>query len=117
MRPLIIHKTVGNGPEAQIQDEIVKMLRHHGWHVMISHGTMFQVGWPDLYCCHTRYGHRFIEVKNPKAYSFTPAQLREFPQICANGSGVWILVAATNEEYEKLFKRCNWYQYLSIWKI
>src|SRR5437667_35564 len=59
---------------------------------------------------------RIIEEKNPKSYSFTKAQLDTFPKLCANGSGVWVLVAATYSEYKKLWCPPNWYQYLQVMK-
>lgn len=114
MKPLKVRKN--KGPEAEIQEAIVAMLRVKQWHVMETHGNMYQSGFPDVFACHTMYGQRWIEVKNPKSYSFTPAQIIEFPKICANGSGVWILVAATEFEYAKLFKGYNWWEYLSIHK-
>jgi len=110
-------KTYGkSGPEAKIQAAIIMYLRNLGWHVMETHGNMYQSGFPDLFACHYRYGQRWVEVKNPKSYKFTPAQLEHFPKICANGSGVWILIAATDDEYAKLFEAPNWYQYLDTWK-
>lgn len=117
MKPLKIKPR--EGPEAKIQDEIVKLLRYKGWYVKITHGNMFQSGFPDLFCCHSRYGQRWIEVKLPdmKGSHFTPAQLEDFPKICANGSGVWVLTAATEYEYEKLFQPPNWYQYISFRRI
>ena len=99
-------------PEDKIQDAVLMLLRHKGWFVLETHGNMYQSGFPDLFACHSRYGQRWIEIKNPHAYSFTPAQLSTFPKLCANGSAVWILVSATEEEYEKLFKPCNWAMYL-----
>lgn len=110
-------RTVASGPEAVIQRGIIKMLRFKGWLVKETHGNMFQCGFPDLWCTHKRYGQRWIEVKNPKKYSFTPAQLEFFPQMCAHGSGVFILVAATDSEYEKLFREPNWLSYLSLMKM
>ena len=83
---------------------------------MVTHGNMYQQGFPDLFACNSRYGHRWIEVKNPKAYKFTPAQVHSFPKMCANGSGVWVLVAATEEEYMKLFEPFNWWQYTGAFK-
>lgn len=103
-----------SGPEDKIQREIIAYLQLRGWWIKVTHGNMFQSGFPDLFACHSRYGQRWIEVKNPLAYSFTSAQLEDFPKFVANGSGVWILVAATEEEYKKLFGPCNWYWYLSI---
>lgn len=103
------------GPEAKIQANIILMLRGRGWFVKETHGNKFQWGFPDLWASHKRYGHRWIEVKNGDgAYDFTPAQLESFPLFCNNGSGVWILKAATPEEYDKLFKPPNWLLYLMI---
>ncbi len=104
------------GPEAVMQEAICNMLRCEGWFVKGTHGNMYQSGFPDLFACHSTYGQRWVEVKNPKAYEFTGAQLEDFPKLCANGSGVWIMVAATKTEYNKLFSKFNWYTYLSICK-
>lgn len=117
MKPLKIRSH--EGPEAKIQDDIIKMLRHKGWFVKTTHGNIYQWGFPDLFCCHSRYGQRWIEIKLPdmKGSHFTAAQLEDFPKICANGSGVWVLTAATESEYEKLFQPPNWYQYIRIGRI
>lgn len=98
-------------PEQKIQKEIVEMLRCKGWFVIKTHGNEFQSGLPDLYATHSRYGARWIEIKRPKGSKLTPAQLDVFPKLCANGSGVWILVAAGEAEYEKLFRKFNWWTY------
>lgn len=94
------------------------MLAVKGWYVMVTHGNMYQSGFPDLFACHSTYGQRWIEVKLPnmKGSKFTPAQLRCFPKLCANGSGVWILTAAKESEYEKLFTKFNWWQYTAAFK-
>lgn len=99
------------GPEAIIQSKIVTKLTLLGWYTIVTHGSIFQQGLPDLFACHSKFGQRWIEVKNPKAYCFTPAQLETFPKLCANGSGVWILVDDSDEEYKKLWKPPNWYWY------
>jgi len=101
-------------PETDLQDDIVKMLIYKGWFCKETHGNMFQSGLPDIFVTHYKYGHRWVEVKMPtrKGDVFTPAQHETFPKLCANGSGVWVLVAATEKEYEKLFKGHNWWQYL-----
>lgn len=103
-------------PEAKVQAAIIAMLRNKEWFVKATHGNMYQSGYPDLFCCHRRYGHRWVEVKLPKGSRFTPAQVQDFPMFCANGSGVWILIAATETEYRKLFKPPNWWHYLDLWK-
>lgn len=105
-------KTRGKGPEAKIQADIVKYLKLRDFHVMETHGNMFQCGFPDLYAYHPQYRSRWIEVKNPLSYQFTPAQLANFPKM----GMVWIMVAATDQEYAKLFGPPNWHMYLSIYK-
>lgn len=85
---------------------------------------MYQSGFPDLYCTHPKYGIRWIEVKLPnmKGSVFTPAQLKEFPKLASHGTLIWIITAATNTEYRKLFIRDpvsgrlkdNWFEYMFI---
>jgi hypothetical protein len=100
------------GPEAKLQFDIVNYLRMREWFVIQTHGNLYQSGLPDLFACHSKFGQRWIEVKNPLHFRFTAAQLDVFPKLCANGSGVWVLVAATDAEYMKLFKMYNWSLYL-----
>ncbi len=100
------------GPEAKIQDDIIKFLRGRGWFVKPTHGNMYQHGLPDLYIVKRRYGSRWVEIKNPKSFKFTPAQWEDFPQFLANGIGIWVMVAATEEEYQKLFQKPNLWVYM-----
>src|SRR6188768_2363142 len=97
------------GPEAEIQDALVKYLRQREWVVKETHGNIYQSGLPDLYVCHPQFRSRWIEVKNPLAYSFTPAQRIFFPQLASCGIAVYILTAATDEEYAKLWGPANWH--------
>lgn len=83
---------------------------------METHGNAYQNGFPDLYVTHSKYGARWVEVKNLAKYEFTAAQREKFPQFVASGAGIWILVDATETEYNKLFKACNWWQYLYMLK-
>ena len=99
-------------PETIIQNEIISFLKLRDWYVKSTHGNIYSMGFPDLYACHKRYGTRWIEVKNPGGYSFTPAQMDVFPELSAKGVGIWILIAATEEEYKKLFGPANWHWYL-----
>lgn len=82
----------------------------------VVHGSMLQSGFPDLFATHVNYGPRWIEVKLPdmKGSHFTGAQLREFPKFVKAGSPIWILTAATEMEYRKLFKPSNWLEYLML---
>lgn len=104
------------GPESKIQEALVLYLRAREWIVRATHGNTFQSGFPDLYCAHARYGARWIEVKNSAAYSFTPAQREFFPLLSSAGIGVWILIAATEDEYLKLWQPANWHHYLEVGK-
>jgi hypothetical protein len=103
-------------PESIIQGKIIQFLKARDWDVRVTHGNEFQSGFPDLYCCHLKYGSRWIDVKNPAGYSFTPAQMEVWPAWSAKGVGVWILIGATEEEYKKLFKPANFMWYLGVMK-
>lgn len=105
----------GKGPERIIQDNLIKFLELRDWHVMETHGNLYQKGFPDLYCVHEKFKQRWIEVKQPVNYSFTPAQKDNFPKI-SKVAGIWILTAANDYEYQKLFGLPNWYQYLEVLK-
>ena len=108
-----------HGPEKGIQRKIILMLLERGWYVKPTHGNMYQSGFPDLYATHSRYGCRWIEVKDPKRTGdvFTRAQHEEFPKLSANGTGIWVLVGATQTEYDKLFKKPNWWTFLQAFKV
>lgn len=96
------------GPEAIIQAKIIKALLVRGWLVKETHGNIYQYGFPDLYCSHYHQGIRWVEVKNPIKWEFTPAQLEWFPKFTAHGTGIWILTSDTPEELEKLKRPPNW---------
>ena len=116
MDPLSPVRTRKSGPEAMIQDKLMKKLKSFDWLVIATYGNEYQMGFPDLYCAHLKYATRWIEVKNPTAYSFTKAQMEVFPALSSKGVGIWILTSDSDEEIRKLFKPANWYQYLSIMK-
>lgn len=116
MEPFTPRKFGGQGPEAKIQRDIILMLETKGWWTKTTHGNAHTDGWPDIWASHKTIGNRWIEVKLPnmKGSHFTSAQLRDFPQFNNVGGGVWVITAATEEEYLKLFKEPNWWMYLSI---
>jgi len=92
---------------------LIAYLKARGWHVERMIGNAFQLGIPDLFTAHPKWGQRWIDCKQPKQYSFTKAQKRKWPVWESFGIGIWILTAATQEEYDKLFKPPNWHDY---WK-
>lgn len=101
--------------EADIQEAIVRKLKVQDWFVKSTHGNLYQSGFPDLFCAHKKYGQRWLEVKNPKQYSFTNAQMEYFPLMTAAGVGIWI---ATDESQvpDLFFKSANWWTFLPIMK-
>lgn len=107
-----------HGPEYFIQQELIAYLEARGWLVERMIGNAFQTGIPDLYCHHPKWGERWIDVKNAGRYSFTKAQKRKWPQWEKAGVGIWILTAANQVSYDKLFGPPNWRQYVKkSWKI
>lgn len=100
-------------PEAKIQAAIVEFMQHRGWLVEVTHGNTYQMGIPDMWCFHPKFGYRWIDAKVKGRYSFTKAQKLKWPKWETYGVGIWILVAATDEEYDKLMAPPNWRDY---WK-
>ena len=98
--------------ESVIQNEIRLFLKAYGWKVERMHGNAYQKGIPDLYAVHPRHGKKWVEVKKPKGYAFTNEQLKNFPDFERYNDPIWILVAGTKEEYDKLFAPPNWRDYL-----
>jgi len=115
MHPFVPRRHSKDGPEAKIQERIVKELKNLDWYVKVMIGNMYQFGVPDLYAAHLKYGQRWIEVKNPLSFSFTKAQQEEFPKLHAAGVGVWILFDSTPEELLKLTKPANWLEVYLKW--
>lgn len=113
MNPLKIKDK--QGPEAKIQDRLVKKLRGMEWFVKETHGNLYQSGLPDLLTGHIKYGSRWIEVKNPYDFSFTPAQQQDFPKMKAVGIGIWILFGDEDAEILKLWKPANWWDVYYNW--
>jgi hypothetical protein len=107
-----------HGPEYKIQKAIIDFLSARGWHVERIVGGAFQMGLPDLYVAHPKWGQRWVEVKNDGRYSFTRAQKIKWPVLEMYGVGIWILKGATQEEYDKLFAPPNWRDYVKkTWKM
>ena len=117
MDPVKIRRGGGSGPESVIVHQLMSLLSLKGWYVLKMHGSLFQAGFPDLYATHKQYRNRLIEVKDPlrKGDVFTAAQHEVFPKLSAFGSPIYVLTAATEHEYSKLFGPENWWQFLPSW--
>ena len=99
--------------ELHIQRELVEFLRDRVWHVERMLADAYQNGIPDLFCYHRKCGMRWVEVKRPEGYSFTLRQRQKWPIWEKAGIGIWILTAATQEQYDLLFQPPNW---RSFWR-
>ena len=99
--------------ESTLQTAICTFLRKRKWTVKATHGNAFQSGFPDLFAFNKPYGFRWIDVKRPVGYRLTRAQIVTWPEWEAVDLGVWIMTAATEEEYLKLFGPPNFRQYWS----
>jgi hypothetical protein len=97
--------------EAKIRQEIKQFLTLRGWLVEITHGNAFQFGFPDLYLAHPKWGTRWVDVKRPAKYSLTKAQRLKWPIWEQYNIGIWILTAANDEQYLRLFGPPNWRDY------
>lgn len=107
-------KRAKHGPEWFIQRDLITFLKARNWHIERLIGNALQMGVPDLNICRPDHGERWIDVKRPdKSYSFTDAQKRKWPLWEAAGRRIWIITAATEAEYAKLFQPPNWRDY---WK-
>ena len=107
-----------SAPEAKIEGEIISFLELRGWMIEKMHGNAYQKGIPDLYCFNPDLNlpeglHRWIDVKVKGRYQYTKDQCQKWPKWERRRLGVWIMVAATEEEYRKLFDSPNFRLY---WK-
>lgn len=104
------------GPEHGVRERIVKMLELRGWFVKVTHGSMYQEGFPDIYATHAKHGPRWIEVKLPNmdGSRWTKAQMRDFPLFSSNGTPIWILTGDSEHEYRKLFEPENFLEYFLL---
>jgi hypothetical protein len=102
-----------HGPEYGIQKDLIAYLEARGWLVERLIGNAFQLGIPDLFAHHPKWGSRWIDVKVDGKYSFTKAQKIKWPKWERFGVGIWILTGADQANYDKLFKFPNMRDY---WK-
>lgn len=105
-------------PEAKIQKALKTFLKARDWLVESTHGSAFQRGFPDLFLAHPKWGIRWVDVKVEGRYSFTKAQRIKWPLWERYGVGIWVLTAANQENYDRLFAPPNWRSYWkSSWEL
>ncbi len=101
-----------HGKEWKIQRDIIRYLEDRNWMVKVVCASLFNYGFPDLLVCHAKYGIKLIEVKVATSFRFTPAQLRDFKEFISHGAPIYILTAANEENYQRLFRKSNLWIYL-----
>ena len=102
---------MARNPESGIQASIQRFLRQRGWLTERMHGNAYQVGIPDLFAFHKKHGFRWIDVKVKGKYSFTKGQCQKWTEWEKHDLGVWIMIAASDDEYMKLFQPPNFRAY------
>lgn len=105
-----------HGPEWHLQNEHFDWMTDRGWYGKRFIGNALQSGVPDFLWMHERYGQRWVDYKIEGNYEFTTAQIDEWPKWEAKNTGIWIITACTQEQYDLFFTRLplgNWRDY---WK-
>ena len=97
--------------ERRIQHGLIEFLKARDWYIERMVGNAYQNGIPDLYCHHKKWGGRWVEVKRPEGYSFTLRQRQKWPEWEKAGIPIYILTAATQEQYDLLFGPPNWREF------
>ncbi len=92
----------------QLRRKIVKYLTLRGWYVEPLLSNAYHDGIPVLYCFKREYGFRWVEPKRPDDRSLTRLQWRKFSEWEEVNLPIWILTAATQEQYDLLFGPPNW---------
>lgn len=73
-----------------------------------TNGNRYQTGFPDRRILHREFGLKWVDYKAPLHNVLTIAQQRKWPVWDSFGDGIWIMTAATEDEYRKLFGKPNW---------
>ena len=78
-------------------------------------GNAFQIGVPDLFIAHPEVGAALDRRASNRERTTASPRPKSRNGRCgtAFGIGIWILTAATQEEYDKLFGPPNW---RAFWK-
>jgi len=100
----------GIGSEHAIQEEIRKRLEAGGWDTFKMHGSAYQKGFPDTFCCHPIYGSIWIEYKKPgEKLSFV--QQQTFSRMHKGKVKIFVLESVVG--WEKIIQGpANWLSYI-----
>lgn len=101
-------KPKGN-PEALGAARLIKFMRAKGWSCWKVGAGKYVSGWPDYYCHHPIFCHRWIETKTLKG-KLSSSQIKRFGELKKSGDKVFVLTDETH--YPRLFKQPNWEQFI-----
>ena len=90
------------------KNDLVKYLEIRGWLTQRMSADAFLKGFPDLFCADNKWGTRWVEVRRPENHTLNKAQRRRWALWDELRIGIWVLTAATQEEFNKLYKPPNW---------
>lgn len=89
--------------------DLKALMESRDWLYKKVTGSMYMVGWPDVFAAHREFGVRWIETKRPVTGKLDRDQIRVFSQFQTHGVGIWILTK--REDYPLLFEPPNWWKW------
>jgi len=95
----------------ELRPAVIKRLLLNNWGYRIVHGSMYQVGFPDLYCYHKLFGARWVELKMP-GNKLRVSQVKFFSDLSRHNIGVWVC-SDPNEIPKLLMNKPNWIVWMS----
>lgn len=103
------HSKPKTQPESLASIKIIKYMKARSWACWKVGAGKYVSGWPDYYCVHHIFKHRWIEIKVDKN-KLRASQVKRFRELTKAGDEVFVL---ENEgQYGKLFKPPNWEEYI-----
>lgn len=91
------------------EKQLIAYMQSQGWLCMKLGASKFAPGWPDYYCYHQKYGHRWLEMKS-QYEKLTKAQKYRFDLMSRAGDKIF--VCHSKEDYITLFEEIdNWRKY------
>lgn len=77
-------------PETTGSIGIIRKMRERGWYCGKIGGGKYNKGWPDWYCYHTNFGHRWLEMK-AGSNKLTAYQKKRFNELYKAGDKIYVL--------------------------
>lgn len=97
MRIQVYLKRPRQNPEAKGSKVFIKYLESKGWYCAKLGGGKYTVGWPDYYCYHPHFHHRWLEMK-AKGGKLRSSQIARFKRLAAAGDKVYVIEVGDDKE-------------------